>query len=69
VFYEDQYKDFEADFKPDVWDQYYIKFPVMLGICFAIMPLCLLKDISKMRIASLFSIASLVYAIFVNILK
>ena len=46
-----------------------MKFPIMYGICVALVPLCLLKDISKMRIASLFSIASLLYAIFVIIFE
>ncbi len=41
----------------------------MYGICLLLIPLCLLKDISKMRIASLFSIASLLYAIFVIIIE
>jgi len=41
----------------------------MYGICLVLLPLCLLKDISKMRIASLFSIFSLIYAIIVIIVE
>ncbi len=41
----------------------------MYLICAILIPLCLLKDISKMRIASLFSICSLLYAIFVIIIE
>jgi len=45
------------------------KFPIMYGICLLLVPLCLLKDISKMRVASLFSICSLIYAILVIIVE
>jgi amino acid permease len=41
----------------------------MYGIMIILIPLCLLKDISKMRIASLFSICSLIYAIIVIIVE
>jgi amino acid permease len=41
----------------------------MFGICVILIPLCLLKDISKMRITSLFSIISLIYAILVIIFE
>ncbi len=41
----------------------------MYGICLLLVPLCLLKDISKMRVASLFSICSLIYAILVIIVE
>lgn len=64
VGFTGKYPDYK-DFSLNVWDQYYFKFPIMYGICLILIPLCLIKDISKMRIASLFSIASLIYAIFV----
>jgi amino acid permease len=42
----------------------------MFGLCCCILiPMCLLKDISKMRIASLFSICSLIYAILVVVIQ
>lgn len=41
----------------------------MYGTCIILIPLCLLKDISKMRIPSLFSICSLIYTLFVIIIE
>jgi amino acid permease len=42
----------------------------MFGLAVVILiPLCLLKDISKMRVASLFSICSLIYAILVVVIE
>lgn len=62
------YPTFE-DFKDKFWYTSAYKFPFMYLICLILIPLCLLKDISKMRIASLFSIVSLIYAIFVIIIE
>jgi amino acid permease len=64
-FYTGEYADFENDY----WGTAVYKFPIMFGICAILIPLCLLKDISKMRIASLFSICSLLYAIAVIIVE
>ena len=64
------YPDFFENFLPEFWDQAYMKYPMMIGICCVfLIPLCLLKDISRMRIASLFSICSLLYTIFVIIIE
>ena len=57
------------DFNDELWYTPIFKFPLMYLICGILIPLCLLKDISKMRIASLFSICSLLYAIFVIIIE
>ena len=68
IFYDEQYPDFFNDFIPEVWDKEIIKYPVMLGIAVIILsPLCLLKDISKMRFASILGILSLTYTVIVII--
>ena len=55
-------------YKEEYWQQkLYLKFPIMLGIAALVYPLCLLKDISKMRLASLFGVLALVYSIIVVI--
>ena len=41
----------------------------MLGVVALVYPLCLLKDISKMRFASLFGVLALVYSIIVVIVE
>jgi amino acid permease len=46
-----------------------MKFPIMFGTCLILIPLCLIKDISKMRVTSLFSIIGLIYAILVIIIE
>ena len=56
-------------FNDEIWNTYLYKFPIMLGICVILIPLCLLKDISKMRFTSLFSIASLIYVIIIIIIQ
>jgi amino acid permease len=67
---ENSYVDFEHGFLPEFWGKAYVKFPIMYGICCCIViPLCLLKDISKMRVASMFSIFSLIYTICVIIIE
>lgn len=53
-------------FEDNYWTSYGIRFPVMYAVCILVIPLCLLKDISKMKNASIFSIISLFYAIFVS---
>ena len=67
VFFElsgkkNEYDEFE-DFEKEIWDKYIIKLPIMYGLCILLIPICLLKDISKMRFTSLFGIVSLLYAI------
>ena len=41
----------------------------MLGVAALVFPLCLLKDISKMRLASLFGVLALVYSIIVVVIE
>jgi amino acid permease len=64
----DSYPTVENFFK-EAWTSPAYKFPIMYLICLVLMPLCLIKDISKMRIASLFSICTLIYAIMVIIIE
>ena len=57
-------------YKEEYWSQkLYLKFPIMLGVVALVYPLCLLKDISKMRFASLFGVLALVYSIIVVIVE
>ena len=64
-----EYPDY-VTYKEEYWSQkLYLKFPIMLGIAALVFPLCLLKDISKMRLASLFGVLALVYSIIVVIIE
>ncbi len=66
---KDKYKNFE-EFKENYWrKKLYIKFPVMLGVATLVFPLCLLKDVSKMRFASLIGVLALIYSIIVIIIE
>ena len=65
---KDLYKDFEA-FQEAVWDLAKYKFPIMFGTTLLVSPLCLLKDISKMRFASMFGICALIYCILVVVIQ
>ena len=57
-------------YKEEYWSQkLYLKFPLMIGVALLVFPLCLLKDISKMRLASLFGVLALVYSIIVVIIE
>ena len=57
-------------YKEKYWSQkLYLKFPIMLGVVLLVFPLCLLKDITKMRLASLFGVLALVYSIIVVIIE
>lgn len=57
-------------YKEEYWSQkLYLKFPIMLGVVALVYPLCLLKDISKMRLASLVGVLALVYSIIVVIVE
>lgn len=59
-----------SKFHEDYWrDQHYIKYPIMFGVTGLVFPLCLLKDISKMRIPSLLGVMALVYSIIVIIIE
>lgn len=57
------------EFKEAKWGTAVFKFPIMIGITLILIPICLLKDISKMRFASLLSIFSLIYAILVIVIE
>ena len=64
----DEYKNFE-DYENDVWDSAILKYPIMFGTAALIFPVCLLKDISKMRFASMFGICALIYSILVVVIQ
>ena len=64
-----EYVDIKSYLK-DYWtEKYYLKFPIMFGVAALVFPLCLLKDISKMRIPSLIGVLALVYSIIVVIIE
>ena len=65
----DDYEDFSAYHEKYWSQQYYLKFPIMFGITILVIPLCLLKDISKMRIPSLIGVMALIYSILVIIVE
>ena len=65
----DEYEDFSAYHEKYWSQQYYLKFPIMFGITILVIPLCLLKDISKMRIPSLIGVMALIYSILVIIVE
>lgn len=65
---KDKYNEFDL-FKKDIWDLYYIKFPIMFGLTILLSPVCLLKDISKMRFVSMFGICALMYSILVIVFE
>ena len=58
------------NWKYTTWHKAYLIYPIMLGIAFIILiPLCLLKDISKMRFASLAGIIIILYSIIVVVIQ
>ena len=66
---KDEYPNY-VTYKEEYWSQkLYLKFPIMLGVVALVYPLCLLKDISKMRVASLIGVLALVYSIIVVIVE
>ena len=65
----EKYDNF-VDYKEDRWTKAtYLKFPIMFGVALLVFPLCLLKDISKMRIPSLIGVLALIYTIIVVIIE
>ena len=57
-------------YKEKYWsDNLLLKFGVMSGVAALVSPLCLLKDLSKMRVASLIGVLALVYSIIVVIIE
>ena len=67
-FLKDDYKNYNA-YEEEVWDSAKYKYPIMFGITLLITPLCLLKDISKMRFASMFGVCALIYSILVVVFE
>ena len=66
---EGNYDNFEV-FEKEIWDKNVYKFSIMFSICFIILiPLCCLRDISKMRYTSLLGITTLSYGIIVIIVE
>ena len=66
---DEKYKTYK-EYKEDIWqEKKYLKFPIMFGVAALDYPLCLLKDISKMRIPSLIGVLAIVYSIIVVIIE
>jgi amino acid permease len=63
-----EYENFEK-YEEEVWDSAVLKYPIMFGTTLIIFPVCLLKDISKMRFASMFGICALIYSILVVVIE
>ena len=57
-------------FKEEYWrKELVIKLPVMFGVAARVFPLCLLKDVSRMRFASIIGVFALIYSIIVIIIE
>ena len=56
-------------FEKTVWETPTIKYPVMFGTSILLIPLCLLKDLSKMSFTSTIGICALLYTIFVIVFQ
>jgi amino acid permease len=70
VFFELSGKSGTFDeFNNTTWNTNLYKFPIMFTVCVILSPLCMLKDISRMRFASLFSVSSLLYVILIIIVE
>ena len=66
---ENEYKDY-IEYRDKYWtEKLYLKFPIMFGVTILVSPLCLLKDVSKMRIPSLIGVLALVYSIIVVVVE
>ena len=63
-----QYQNFD-EYEKEIWDSAILKFPIMFGIITLIAPICLLKDISKMRFASMFGICAYIYCISIIVIQ
>ena len=69
-FFGDKNKYTNFDYYEDeVWDMAKLKYPLMFLISCLVMPLCLLKDISKMRFSSMFGICALIYCMLVVVIQ
>lgn len=56
-------------FNEKFFNRFEIRLIFMYSVCILIIPMCLLKDIAKMRLASIFSLVSLFYAILVIVIQ
>jgi sodium-coupled neutral amino acid transporter 11 len=64
------YESLDKFFTKSFWSGYDYKFPIMFSVAlFVVMPLCLLKNISKMRFNSIFGIFSLFLLIVIIIVE
>ena len=64
----DEFKTFD-DWSTNKWYSWSLQLPIQFLICVILIPICLLQDMSKMRFANFFSIASFIYAILVIVIE
>jgi len=58
------------DFYDKLWYENEVKFPIMLGVCLLIiLPLCLLKNISKMRFSSTLGVIAIISIVLIIIIQ
>ena len=66
----DNYPNIEDFAEYTFWNKFWVRFLVCYGITIIILfPLCQLKDVSKMRYASLFGVLALIYSIVVIVVE
>lgn len=65
---KNKYNNFDQ-YENEVWDLAKLKYPIMFITTLLVAPLCLLKDISKMRFASMFGVCALIYCIIVVVIQ
>jgi len=70
VYYQgSDYIDLD-DFIKKVWSQYYMSFPILYGVnAIIVIPICLIKELSKMKNVSLAGLMCLIYVILVIVIQ
>jgi amino acid permease len=69
LFYVNDYKTFEEFEKNSFWNDFIFKYCLPFSLLFIIYPLCLIKDVSKLRFISFFGIMTILSLIFLIIFQ
>lgn len=68
VFYNGEYNTYD-DFKEDIWDRNYLKYPIVILFAALLFPMCILRDLSKMNFTGYFGVFSIFFGVLIVVIQ
>lgn len=68
VGYNGKYAEY-SEFKNDIWERAYLKFPIALGIIIVLFPICIMRDLTKISWAGFVGVSACSFGVLIVVIQ